>query len=90
MSNFVYPTWFEPFKHPAGTKFDHLGKLKKPFSMTEGGYVIRKKNGHVSEKYGSHKKLLRFARENRLNHRSEYRKPHGLLSSSEVAERRST
>ncbi len=30
MSNFVHPSWFEPFKHPAGTKYDHLGLLKKP------------------------------------------------------------
>ncbi|MGA6964520.1 MAG: hypothetical protein WBZ51_13020, partial [Xanthobacteraceae bacterium] len=34
MSNFVHPAWFEPFKHPPGTKYDHLGLLKKPFSMT--------------------------------------------------------
>ena len=27
MSNFVHPAWFEPFKHPPGTKFDHLGLL---------------------------------------------------------------
>jgi hypothetical protein len=49
MSNFVHPSWFEPFKHPAGTKFDHLGKLKKPFSMTKGGYMIvmDKKTGKV-------------------------------------------
>jgi len=32
MSNFVHPAWFEPFKHPRGTKFDHLGRLTKPFS----------------------------------------------------------
>ena len=32
MSNFVHPAWFEPFKHPPGTKFDHLGRLTKPFS----------------------------------------------------------
>jgi hypothetical protein len=42
MSNFVHPSWFEPFKHPSGTRFDHLGKLKKPFTMTKGGYVIKK------------------------------------------------
>jgi hypothetical protein len=40
MSNFVHPSWFEPFKHPSGTKFDHLGLLTKPFSMTKGGYMI--------------------------------------------------
>jgi len=79
MSNFVHPSWFEPFKHPPGTKFDHLGLLKKPFSMTKGGYVIVKKNGKVSEVFASKAKERRFAREHRLGHRSEHRKPDGLL-----------
>jgi hypothetical protein len=76
MSNFVHPSWFEPFKHPPGTKFDHLGLLKKPFSMTKGGYVITKVNGKVSDVFGSKAKEQRFLRENRWGHRSEYRKPH--------------
>jgi hypothetical protein len=80
MSNFVHPAWFEPFNHPPGTKFDHLGLLKKPFSMTKGGYMIIKKKGKVSQIYGSKAKEKRFAKENRLNHRSEYRKPKGLLT----------
>ena len=79
MSNFVHPSWFEPFKHPPGTKFDHLGLLKNPFSMTKGGYVIIKKKGKVSEHFGSKKKEKRFAKEDRYGHRSEYRKPHGLV-----------
>jgi hypothetical protein len=78
MSNFLHPSWFEPFKHPSGTKFDHLGLLTKPFSMTKGGYVILKKKGKVSEVFASKAKERRFAQENRLGHRSEYRKPHGL------------
>lgn len=49
MSNFLYPTWFEPFKHRPGTKYDHLGLLKSPFSMTKGGYEIVKANGKVKE-----------------------------------------
>src|SRR5882724_1054641 len=77
MSNFVHPSWFEPFKHPAGTKFDHLGLLKKPFSMTKGGYVIIKKKGKVTEVFASKAKEKRFAKENRLGHRSEHRKPRG-------------
>jgi hypothetical protein len=78
MSNFVHPSWFEPFKHPPGTKFDHLGRLTKPFSMTKGGYVILKNKGKVSQSFGSKAKEKRFARENRLGHRSEYRKPNAL------------
>ena len=78
MSNFVHPSWFEPFKHPPGTKFDHLGRLKKPFSMTKGGYVIIRRNGRVKEKFGSLAKAKRFAKENRRGHRSEFRKARGL------------
>lgn len=78
MSNFVHPAWFEPFDHPSGTKFDHLGLLTKPFSMTKGGYMIIKKNGKVSEVFGSKAKERRFAQEDRVGHRSEYRKPKGL------------
>jgi hypothetical protein len=78
MSNFLHPAWFEPFKHPPGTIFDHLGLLKKPFTMTRGGYVIVKKKGKVSQRYGSKAKERRFAKEDRLGHRSEYRDPNGL------------
>jgi len=78
MSNFVYPTWFEPFKHPRNTKYDHLGLLKKPFSMTKGGYIILKHGGKVAYRFGSKAKQKRFALEDRRGHRSEYRKPDGL------------
>jgi hypothetical protein len=39
MSNFVYPAWFDPQAAP-GSKFDYLGKLTKPLTMTAGGYMI--------------------------------------------------
>lgn len=74
MSNFLHPAWFEPFKHPPGTKYDHLGRLKAPYTMTKGGYMIIMKNGKVSQKFGSKAKMKRFAQEDRRGHRSEYRK----------------
>jgi hypothetical protein len=77
MSNFVHPSWFEPFNHPKGTKFDHLGKLTKPFSMTKGGYMIVKKKGAVRQVFGSEAKARRFSKEKRLGHRSEYRHQDG-------------
>lgn len=79
MSNFVHPSWFEPFQHPKGTKFDHLGLLKKPFSMTKGGCVIFKRKGKVSQAYGSKAKERRFHKEDRRGHRSEFRKSKGLM-----------
>jgi hypothetical protein len=78
MSDFVHPAWFEPFKHPAGTKFDHLGLLDQPFSMRKGGYVITRKGGKVGQKFGSAAKKKRFDQEDRRGHRSEFRKPNGL------------
>jgi hypothetical protein len=76
MSNFVYPSWFEPFEHPRGTKFDHMGSLKAPFSMTAGGYVIKKVNGRrVIKQFGSPEKRQRFKAEDRRGHRSEFRDP---------------
>jgi hypothetical protein len=77
MSNFLHPAWFEPFKHRRGTKFDHLGLLKKPFTMSKGGYVITKKKGKITKRFGSTAKAKRFAQENRVGHRSEHRAPKG-------------
>jgi hypothetical protein len=77
MSNFVHPAWFEPFQHQPGTKFDHLGRLTKPFTMTKGGYVIVKKDGRVTQQFGSAAKQKRFALEDRRGHRSEFRKRNG-------------
>lgn len=37
VSNFVTPWWFTA-QFPSGSKFDILGKLKAPFTMTSGGY----------------------------------------------------
>jgi hypothetical protein len=78
ISNFVHPSWFEPFKHLPGTKFDHLGKLSKPFSMTKGGYMIIKKGGVVKNVFGSKGKLTRFGAEDRAGHRSEHRVPESI------------
>lgn len=74
MSNFVHPSWFEPFAHPKGTKFDHMGKLTKPFSLDKNGYMIVKTGGRVHEVFGSKTKEERFTNEDRRGHRSEYRK----------------
>src|SRR5437870_9189376 len=30
MTDFVYPSYFEAFRKPGSTKFDHLGKLRRP------------------------------------------------------------
>jgi hypothetical protein len=53
VSNFLYPAAFDPKALP-GEKFDHLGNLKAPFTMTEGGYEIRRTEmGATSQVYGA-------------------------------------
>jgi hypothetical protein len=74
MCSFVYPSWFEPFRHPAGTKFDHLGKLSKPFSLSKNGYVVEKRGSRMKYVFGSLAKAARFAKEDRDCRRASYRK----------------
>ena len=74
MSNFVYPSYFEPWHKTGSTTFDFLMKLVNPFQIAPGGYSIIFKNGTVSEIFGSKAKEKRFAEEDRTHHRSEYRK----------------
>jgi len=52
VSNFVHRTYF--LSDPAsGTKFDHMGVLKAPFSLAPGGYmVVRKELGTESQVFG--------------------------------------
>lgn len=77
MSNFVHPAFFEDFHSEGSVKFDHLGLLKKPFSLLDGGYTIVSSGGKIKEVFGSKAKAERFAKESRRMHRSEYRKARG-------------
>ena len=38
VSDFVYPAWFEAFRK-AGTRFDHMKKINRPFKLLPGGYI---------------------------------------------------
>ncbi len=73
MSDFVYPSYFEDFHKPGSTKFDHLGKLSRPFQLLPGGYQIVFRDGQGSEIFGSSEKARRFAAEDRRQHRSAER-----------------
>ena len=44
VSNFVLPAWWTP---GAPGPYDFLGKLKAPFTMTAGGYMIIRDRGHI-------------------------------------------
>jgi hypothetical protein len=73
MCDFVYPSYFEAFRKPGSTRFDHMGKIRKPFEIHSGGYQIIFKNEKWTKLHGSAAKKKRFAREDRRGHRSETR-----------------
>jgi hypothetical protein len=74
MTDFVYPSYFEGFHKPSSTQFDYLGKVTRPFQILAGGYQIVFRNGKWSQVFGSKAKAARFRREDRRQHRSEYRR----------------
>src|SRR5438876_3150459 len=73
MTDFVYPSYFEVFRKPGSDQFDYVKKVNRPFQILPGGYQIIFRNGRWSQIYGSGAKARRFRRENRAEHRSEYR-----------------
>ena len=73
MSDFVYPAYFEAFRKPGSTRFDHMGRVDRPFQILSGGYQIIFKDGKWSQVFGSKAKARDFAREDRRGHRSEAR-----------------
>jgi len=74
LSDFVYPSWFEVFRKPRSTQFDHLRKVTRPFQILSGGYMSVFQNGRGTQVFGSRAKAARFAREDRRGHRSTYRR----------------
>ena len=72
MTDFVYPSYFEAFHKPNSTKFDHRGKLSRPFQILAGGYQIVFRNGKWSQ-LGSAAKQKALKKEDRRQHRSEIR-----------------
>jgi hypothetical protein len=82
LSDFVYPAWFEGFHKPGSTRFDHAGKVRRPFQILAGGYMSVFKNGKWTQIFGSPAKRRRFGQEDRRGHRSTYRgKTHRIKSS---------
>jgi len=73
MTNFVYPSYFEAFHKPRSTRFDHMGKLKRPFEIDEGGYQSYLAGGKEETAWGSKAKKARFLQEDRRGHRSTFR-----------------
>lgn len=51
VSNFVTEQWFDAQAAKAD-RFDYMGHLKAPFSMSKGGYWVQSKAGRTSQKFG--------------------------------------
>lgn len=73
MTDFVYPSYFEVFRKAGSTKFDYMGKVTKPFQILKGGYQIVWKNGKETQVLGSKTKKKQLRKEDRREHRSEFR-----------------
>ncbi len=50
VSNFLLPAWFD--RQAKRGPFDFMGKCRKPFTMTHGGYLIVRKAGVETEVFG--------------------------------------
>jgi hypothetical protein len=73
MSDFVYPAFFEAFRKPRSTQFNHLDTIHAPFHIPPGGYSAIRKGDKRTKLFGSKQKEMRFIQEDRRMHRSEYR-----------------
>ena len=51
VSNFVTKRYFD-YLAPPNTRFDHMGKLTEPFSMSPGGCVMIQRSGNVRHHWG--------------------------------------
>jgi hypothetical protein len=53
VSNFVFPSWFnQQATAKLNAPFDYLKKLKAPFTMTAGGYMIVQSEGNAQQVFG--------------------------------------
>lgn len=73
MSNFVHPAYFEADPLGQGRKFDQLGVLTRPFSLTEGGYAVITRAGEFRQIFGSKAKEAQRSNQDRRGHRSWHR-----------------
>lgn len=83
MTNFVYPAYFETFHKPGSVRFDHMGKIRRPFELHSGGYQSYWSEGQERTAWGSKAKKARFKQEDRRGnrsalHRKRTRKPSRL------------
>lgn len=75
VSDFVYPSFFEPWHAPRSVQFDYLKRVSQPYQTLHNGYQIVSDGTSSREIFGSREKEQHFRTvEIRTMHRSEYRK----------------
>jgi hypothetical protein len=52
VSNFIFPSWFNPQGDASNLPFDYLKKLTAPFTMTAGGYMIVDTSSNEQQVFG--------------------------------------
>lgn len=76
VSSFVTAEWFNA-SAAKGDRFDYMGRLKAPFTMTRGGYWVQSKAGRQSQKFGEGMPDWR-----RLAKKSEFSRSHRRMKES--------
>jgi hypothetical protein len=75
VSDFVYPSFFEPWHAPNSVQFDYLKRVTRPYQTLPKGYQIVSNGQSSQEIFASDAKERHFRTvENRTMHRGEYRK----------------
>lgn len=59
VSNFLLPSWFD-YAPGSASKFDYMGKLGGPFSLSRGGYMMVMSNGQIRNVFGSQEAEAEF------------------------------
>lgn len=52
VSDFVTGPWFNPMA-ARSDKFDYMGRVKTPFTLSRGGYWVQAKEGKTTQKFGA-------------------------------------
>jgi len=76
VSDFVYPAWFESFRKPGSTQFDHGKTIQKPFDLRPGGYigVFEVGSGSGWQQITAHREDLMYRMRPRVGSRRERRR----------------
>ena len=78
VSDFVFPSWFEDFKHPDGTQYDFMNYITAPFQILEGGFISVNEeysNSGWNMEYGAFEKRTYHMRPHRGSRRDRRRTP---------------